>query len=197
MAANQRGSAWAPPPLTGLVEGRFTRLLLQLADGTVDIRDLFLPTNTVAHVRERFVDIGQGRGYTVLDWDETDDDHVPGMASLLRFLQANYGPTQPPVPIVGPRGPRGARGLCGYESQVALRGARGPTGDQGRPGRAGACIELLPLALRGRQGLRGEAGIAGPRGHGSVTWLDAGPRGARGPPGMEGVRGARGLCVVG
>ena len=64
--ANQYASAWPAPPLTGLVDGRFTRLLLALQDRTVDIRELFVSVTDVAHVRERRVDVGAGRFYTTL-----------------------------------------------------------------------------------------------------------------------------------
>jgi len=58
--ANQYASAWPAPPLTGLVDGRFNRLLLALQDRTVDIRELFVSVTDVADVRERRVDIGPG-----------------------------------------------------------------------------------------------------------------------------------------
>ena len=102
--ANQYGGAWHPPPLTGLVDGRFNRVLLTLADRTAEIRELFLPVEAVARVRERRIDIGQGRSYTVLEWDHDDDAHVPGMASLLRYL-ATLVAGQPGE--IGPRGPPG------------------------------------------------------------------------------------------
>ena len=69
---------------------------LALRDGvgsSADIRDLFLAVSRVAGVRTAAVPIGGGFQHETLTWNDEDggeptDAQVPGLASLLRWLDA-------------------------------------------------------------------------------------------------------------
>jgi hypothetical protein len=75
----------------GIVELEADRVALRDATGAPhDIRDLFLPQDAIATVRETVADVGGGLVHTTLTWDDEDgrpptDDQVPGLASLLRW----------------------------------------------------------------------------------------------------------------
>ena len=52
-------------------------------DTSTEIREVFVPFANISTVEERTVDIGQGRSYTELVWNEPIDDlHVPGLESF-------------------------------------------------------------------------------------------------------------------
>ena len=87
MAQFQHASALQPQQLTGLTQVRAHRIYLVEDDATREIREIFVPFENVSTVSERTVDIGQGRSYSELVWNEpVDDEHVPGLESLLRYL---------------------------------------------------------------------------------------------------------------
>ena len=87
MAQLQHTSSIIPQPLTGLAIIRAHQIHLVEDDETREIREIFVPFDNVSTVSERTVDIGQGRTYSELVWNEPiDDRHVPGLDSLLRYL---------------------------------------------------------------------------------------------------------------
>ena len=88
--SSQYPSTWHPPPLTGLIDVRAHNFLLALQRNgrgeTVNIREIFLEWEDVAKLVQVTCNIGQGRCYSRVHWDHPDDDHVPGLGSLLRYL---------------------------------------------------------------------------------------------------------------
>ena len=77
----------------GIVDVEADRVALRDEEGAPhDIQDLFVGVDAIATVRQRTVEVGAGIRHTVLTWDgEQDetptDDQVPGLASLLRYLE--------------------------------------------------------------------------------------------------------------
>jgi hypothetical protein len=76
----------------GIIDVEADRVALRDAEGAPhDIRDLFLLRDDIGTVREVSTEIGGGLTYTTLSWNDEDDqpptdDQVPGLASLLRYL---------------------------------------------------------------------------------------------------------------
>ena len=105
----------AQKQLTGLTIVRANEIWLTnpLTDETREVRDIFVPFANISTVYEQTHDIGQGRSYTTIEWNEPIDDlHVPGLESLLRYLQT-------------------LRGAQGPTASAALRGRFGPQGVDG------------------------------------------------------------------
>jgi hypothetical protein len=81
----------------GIVELEADRVALRDATGAPhDIRDLFLPQDAIATVREAVTDVGGGLVHSPLTWDDEDgrpptDDQVPGLASLLSAAMGGRG----------------------------------------------------------------------------------------------------------
>ncbi len=74
----------APQQLTGLTIVRANEIWLTnpLTDVTQEIRDIFVPFANISTVYEQTHNIGQGRSYTTIEWNEPiDDRHVPGLES--------------------------------------------------------------------------------------------------------------------
>ena len=76
----------------GIIDVEADRVALRDDEGAPhDIRDLFVNVEDIGTVREVLTDIGGGFTHTTLTWNNEDDqpptdDQVPGLASLLRFL---------------------------------------------------------------------------------------------------------------
>ena len=84
----------APQQLTGLTMVRANEIWLTnpLTDVTQEIREIFAPFANISTVYEQTHDIGQGRSYTTIEWNEPiDDRHVPGLQSLLPGLRRRGG----------------------------------------------------------------------------------------------------------
>jgi hypothetical protein len=80
----------APQQLTGLTIVRANEIWLTnpLTDVTQEISGIFVPFANISTVYEQTHNIGQGRSYTTIEWNEPiDDRHVPGLESLLRYLR--------------------------------------------------------------------------------------------------------------
>ena len=82
----------------GIIDVEADRVALRDDEGAPhDIRDLFVDVDAIATVRERTVEIGGGIRHTVLTWDGEQDEtptdgQVPGLASLLRYLEEDRAP---------------------------------------------------------------------------------------------------------
>ena len=214
----QYPSAWHPPPLTGLIDVRAHNFLLALGTKTVNIREIFLEWEDVAKLVTETCHIGAGRCYSRVHWDFPDDNHVPGLASLIRYL-CSLGlnipqEDRPPdeiwncvkgqrgrsfllpdlaVPLRGRRGVQGLRGRAGDAGLAGVDGARGPRGFVWHQGRRGLSASAFgEPGARGPRGLQGERGLQGRRGL-SIAASEPGPRGARGLQGEQGLRGRRGV----
>ena len=60
-------------------------------EGITHLLDLFLMYKNISSVEDVQVPIGGGQYYTIKAWMGTIDDlHVPGLESLIEYLQANY-----------------------------------------------------------------------------------------------------------
>jgi hypothetical protein len=74
----------------GIVDVEADRVALRDETGApTDIRDLFVGVDDIGVVREVVTAIGGGATHTSLTWDNDDpptDSKVPGLASLLRYL---------------------------------------------------------------------------------------------------------------
>ena len=143
--SSQYPSAWHPPPLTGLIDVRAHNFLLALQRNgrgeTVNIREIFLEWEDVAKLVQITCNIGQGRCYSRVHWDHPDDDHVPGLGSLLRYL-CSLGlniPQEDRPPDKIWKCVKGQRGSCFIlpEVPVATRGRTGARGRRDRVGRDG------------------------------------------------------------
>ena len=97
----------APQQLTGLTIVRANEIWLTnpLTDVTQEIRDISAPFANISTVYEQTHVIGQARTYTTIEWNEPiDGRHVPGLQSLLRYLE-NFRGIQGPTGSDGTRGP--------------------------------------------------------------------------------------------
>ena len=199
----QYQSLFAPPPLTGLTTLRVHTLLLSDGERSDDSLRIFVLQRNVASLRGE-------------DWvpEEIDDTHVPGLASLLRYLRLHRGQARrvlalPPEdqPILarrgrpgnaGDAGPRGFRGvsLTTVDPLVPLRAPRGPQGVPGRRAMVGSFPESFPQR-RGAQGPAGPQGLHGQRALvAPIQEVLPQRRGPQGAPGEAGVHGPRGPRAV-
>ena len=67
-------------------------LFVESEDDFKDIYDIFMDYNDIAVVEQSVVNVGGGVNYTTVDFntEDVDDWHVPGLESMLTYLNENY-----------------------------------------------------------------------------------------------------------
>ena len=116
-----------------------------------NVLSLFLMYDNISVVEDVNISLGGGQYYTIKQWVGTiDDNHIPGLQSLIDYLQANYRAIDDVT--TGPAGADGVDGAVGAAGAAGATGATGPAGNDGNDGVDGAV---------GATGATGAAGAAG------------------------------------
>ena len=196
-------------PLTNLadIDVHFLRIISPSTGESTEVRDKFVDKEQIASVAPTLVQVTPEYAFSELAWPQnpTDDD-VPGLDSLLRWLQQeglgggvrNYHITRNSfthltvtdnvVTLAGRKGRHGRRGALGFagEDGLSRRGRRGVQGVRGKRGFVGLTAEDGGKGRRGERGSRGRRGLLGDEG-------PTGPRGRRGERGVQGDTGPQGV----